>query len=59
MPSLTPCRICGAIGFVRKEHILKGASGHTLYYCGQCNRSWTEPDTPTARDTRGDMKTRD
>lgn len=35
---------CGTIGFVRKEHVIKGATEHTQFYCGRCNQSWTSRD---------------
>ena len=40
MPDRTPCPHCGKIGFVRREHVIKGGQAATAFYCGACNRSW-------------------
>ena len=40
MPDRTPCPHCGKVGFVRREHVIKGGRTVTAFYCGACNRSW-------------------
>lgn len=40
MPDRTPCKYCGKVGFVRCEHVLKGAWAIDAFYCGACDRSW-------------------
>jgi hypothetical protein len=45
MPFATPCRYCGAVGFVRLEHVFKGGLAHTRFYCGKCNQPWTESES--------------
>ena len=42
MSATTPCQHCGTIGFVRKEHIFRAGDSYTQFYCGHCNRAWTE-----------------
>ena len=40
MPDRTTCKYCGKAGFVRREHIIKGALAVDAFYCGACDRSW-------------------
>ena len=40
MPDRIPCKYCGKVGFIRREHVLKGARAVDTFYCGACDRSW-------------------
>ena len=40
VPDRTVCPHCGKVGFVRREHVVKGGTATTLFYCGACNRAW-------------------
>jgi len=40
----TVCIHCGAVGFVRREHVVKAKEAYTQHYCGLCNRAWATSD---------------
>jgi hypothetical protein len=52
--------MCGALGFVRSERVLENMQFYTLYYCGNCNRTWkildmdraSKPDHPDSRGSK-------
>lgn len=44
MPDRTACPYCKRVGFVRREHVIKGGKAVTLFYCGSCTRSWEVAD---------------
>jgi hypothetical protein len=50
------CIFCGRVGFVRIEHVVRGAVSSNDYYCGGCNRAWSAPDkspgVPALRDVK-------
>ena len=53
MAPTTKCVHCGTVGFVRKEHVLKGATEYVQFYCGRCGVSWTHTTVgPIHRTTR-------
>jgi len=54
MPDRTACKYCGKIGFVRREHVIKGGRTMASFYCGSCNRSWEQPE----EDASGEIKNR-
>jgi len=48
MPDRTPCKYCGKVGFVRREHVLTAGRSITSFYCGSCNRSWEQAEEATS-----------
>lgn len=44
MPDRTGCQYCKRVGFVRREHVIKGGKAVTMFYCGSCTRSWEVAD---------------
>jgi transposase-like protein len=56
MPNTT-CPHCGVSGFVRHEHVIKATTELTQFYCGKCNRSWSETDK--SRKRTNDIETAD
>jgi hypothetical protein len=36
------------LGFVRYEHVIKGANATVLFYCGACHSSWEAAATEKA-----------
>jgi len=48
MPDRTPCKHCGRIGFVRREHVIKAGQAIDTFYCGSCDRSWEQSEEGAA-----------
>jgi hypothetical protein len=51
MSNATPCTNCRRIGFIRQEHIIRGAEASIAYYCGHCNYSWALTEADVRRES--------
>jgi len=50
----TQCPQCGAVGFVRKERVFRGATAVVECVCGRCHHGWVgndRCDVPDRRET--------
>jgi len=48
------CPRCRRTGFIRSEHVIKGANEIRSYYCGACDFSWDVAAHPR-RQSKGDI----
>jgi len=53
MPDRTLCKLCGKVGLVRREQVIKGGKTTIVFYCGACNRSW-EVEENSKRDPKNE-----
>ncbi len=44
MPFTKPCVFCESVGFVRAENIIHKGQSYRSFYCGFCNRNWSETE---------------
>ena len=44
VPDKIPCSLCGRVGLVRLEVMVKGHETSLTYWCGYCQHSWQQAD---------------
>ena len=56
MPTRTPCKFCGKVGYLRTEHVIAHGKAEIHYYCGLCDRTWQVDDAPQQPPRNGKAK---